>query len=140
MLFATHFMELVEVLDVYPNVVNLHLRVEHKTTSTGYKYLYKVEGGPNKEVGYGLNLARQMKFPESVMRPAQAVFDKLQEKQRQVRRAMHSVEDEKRKLHIQMLDQMEQGKKTIKDKENLGKFVKAVWASFQDKMQALSIS
>lgn len=137
--FATHFMDLVDVLDIYPNVVNLHLRVEHTPTSSGYKYLYKVESGPNKELGYGLNLARQMKYPQKVLVESQKIFDQLNAKQQQVQRITHSLEMEIRKVHIQMLDQMLQGHASVSDDENLKQFIQSVWHAFTDKLRAMTI-
>lgn len=54
--FATHFVQLAELLDGYPDVVNLHLSValENKRGGkAGYKFLYTVKDGSTTEEHYG---------------------------------------------------------------------------------------
>ena len=54
--FATHFLQLAQLLDGYPNVATLHLSValeEKRNSRSGYKYLYTVKDGSTAEENYG---------------------------------------------------------------------------------------
>ncbi|KAM3510919.1 hypothetical protein MY11210_005457 [Beauveria gryllotalpidicola] len=73
--FATHFLELARALANRPGVLNLHLATDCSISEDGVPHmtmLYKTERGPEKdEQNYGINLAKAIGFPDSIIRPAE---------------------------------------------------------------------
>ncbi|KAM3482271.1 hypothetical protein MY8738_004110 [Beauveria namnaoensis] len=73
--FATHFLELARALANRPGVLNLHLATDCSINEDGVPcmtMLYKTERGPEKdEQDYGINLAKAIGFPDSIIRPAE---------------------------------------------------------------------
>ncbi|EJP68096.1 MutS domain V [Beauveria bassiana ARSEF 2860] len=73
--FATHFLELARALANRPGVLNLHLATDCSVNEDGVPcmtMLYKTERGPEKdEQDYGINLAKAIGFPDSIIRPAE---------------------------------------------------------------------
>ncbi|KAM3506660.1 hypothetical protein MY10362_002249 [Beauveria mimosiformis] len=73
--FATHFLELARALANRPGVLNLHLATDCSISEDGVPHmtmLYKTARGPEKdEQDYGINLAKAMGFPDSIIRPAE---------------------------------------------------------------------
>ncbi|KAL6301010.1 muts domain V-domain-containing protein [Sparassis latifolia] len=81
--FATHFNELVTTLSRQPSVVNLHLSVQKTRQSSsnfGMAFQYKiVDGAPESQEHYGLELARLADLPTDVLGEAQRVAETLTE-------------------------------------------------------------
>ncbi|KAL1755189.1 muts domain V-domain-containing protein [Schizophyllum commune] len=79
--FATHFGELTTTLSRQPSVVNLHLSVQRSrrtTTNFGVTFQYRiVDGAPEDDSHYGLELARLADLPEDVLTEAKRVASQL---------------------------------------------------------------
>ena len=67
--FATHFQDLAKGLQIYPSVTALHLESSY-STAQGLCFSHKVKDGQNEMEDYGLRLASQMGFPETIMKNA----------------------------------------------------------------------
>ncbi|KAJ4485332.1 muts domain V-domain-containing protein [Lentinula aciculospora] len=83
--FATHFAELSTTLSRQPSVVNLHLAVQrtrHSESNFGLSFQYKiVDGAPEDNTHYGLELARLADLPGDVLTEASRVSKHLTELQ-----------------------------------------------------------
>ncbi|KAJ3820212.1 muts domain V-domain-containing protein [Lentinula raphanica] len=83
--FATHFAELSTTLSRQPSVVNLHLAVQRTSQSAsnfGMTFQYKiVDGAPEGNTHYGLELARLADLPSDVLTEASRVSKRLAELQ-----------------------------------------------------------
>ncbi|THV01237.1 hypothetical protein K435DRAFT_750386 [Dendrothele bispora CBS 962.96] len=79
--FATHFAELSTTLSRQPAVINLHLSVQRTRPSEsnfGMSFQYKiVDGPPEENTHYGLELARLADLPENVLAEATRVTSSL---------------------------------------------------------------
>ncbi|OAA76793.1 DNA mismatch repair protein MutS, C-terminal domain protein [Akanthomyces lecanii RCEF 1005] len=73
--FATHFLDLACVLANRPGVLNLHLASDCAISEDGVPHvtmLYKTERGPEQdEQDYGINLAKAMGLPQTIIREAE---------------------------------------------------------------------
>lgn len=73
--FATHFLDLARVLANRPGVLNLHLASDCAISDDGVPHvtmLYKTERGPERdEQDYGINLAKAIGLPQTVVRKAE---------------------------------------------------------------------
>ncbi|KAI9139759.1 DNA mismatch repair protein Msh4 [Paraphysoderma sedebokerense] len=78
--FATHFQELPVALEIFPNVVNLHLEVQVDTSESKLRYLYTLRDGRCEEEHYGLRLARSIKLPGGVIETAEEIAGWLTQK------------------------------------------------------------
>ncbi|KAF9074002.1 muts domain V-domain-containing protein [Rhodocollybia butyracea] len=83
--FATHFAELSVTLSRQPSVVNLHLAVQRTRQSEsnfGMIFQYKIiDGAPEDDDDYGLQLARLADLPSDVLTEANRVSNRLAELQ-----------------------------------------------------------
>jgi DNA mismatch repair protein MutS len=74
-LFATHYFELTQLAQRYPQAVNLHLSAaEHRN---GIVFLHAVRDGPASQ-SYGLQVARLAGIPASVIRSARSILAELE--------------------------------------------------------------
>jgi DNA mismatch repair protein MutS len=75
-LFATHYFELTQLAEEYPEVANVHLdAVEHKDKIV---FLHAVEEGPASQ-SYGIQVAQLAGVPAAVVRAAKKHLAKLEE-------------------------------------------------------------
>ncbi|KAI1790487.1 muts domain V-domain-containing protein, partial [Ganoderma leucocontextum] len=81
--FATHFNELTTTLSRQPSVINLHLSFQKSRPTAskfGITFYYKImDGAPEAQDHYGLDLARLADLPESVVSEARRVAEYLTE-------------------------------------------------------------
>ncbi|KAG0034942.1 MutS protein msh4 [Podila clonocystis] len=78
--FATHFQELAHTLEVYHNVVNMHLETEltrDDEQNPGLSFKYRVTQGFANEEHYGLLLAKAIQFPQDITDRAEQVSRQL---------------------------------------------------------------
>ncbi|KFH69849.1 hypothetical protein MVEG_04653 [Podila verticillata NRRL 6337] len=78
--FATHFQELAHTLEVYHNVVNMHLETELKRDdeqNPGLNFKYRVSQGFANEEHYGLLLAKAIQLPQDITDRADQVSHQL---------------------------------------------------------------
>ncbi|KAI9693834.1 MAG: MutS protein msh4 [Bathelium mastoideum] len=97
--FATHFRDLARILEERAGVINLHLQAE-MTRENEMTMLYKLAQGPVEEQHYGLNMARLMPLPPSVIEYAEKVAVHLQEQVRKRKRTSTAVLRERRRKLI----------------------------------------
>jgi len=64
-IFATHYMELLQLPSVYPTAQNYHMSVN--SDGEALVYLYKLAKGPCQLKSYGLFAAERMGFPKEVL-------------------------------------------------------------------------
>mmetsp|Transcript_42797 Transcript_42797/g.107121 ORF Transcript_42797/g.107121 Transcript_42797/m.107121 type:complete len:876 (+) Transcript_42797:142-2769(+) len=64
-IFATHYMELLQLPSVYPTAQNYHMSVN--SDGDDLVYLYKLAKGPCELKSYGLYAAERMGFPKEVL-------------------------------------------------------------------------
>ncbi|KAI7863458.1 muts domain V-domain-containing protein [Spinellus fusiger] len=78
--FSTHLHELSQIIDMYPNVVSLQLRVDmvEKNSACSMHYLYTVEDGHSSKYNYGLKTAELVGFPNEIMLRAYEIADQME--------------------------------------------------------------
>ncbi|KAJ3021758.1 MutS protein msh4 [Thoreauomyces humboldtii] len=75
---ATHYHELATVMEVYPNVVNLHLEVLATDGDAGVTCSYLVRDGIAGDVQYGLKLAKIAGFDDAIIARAEELSNAVQ--------------------------------------------------------------
>ncbi|RVD81059.1 uncharacterized protein DFL_008937 [Arthrobotrys flagrans] len=75
--FATHFRELGAVLSRRVGVISLHMQVEMKPDQNLTSMLYKIADGPATEKHYGINLARIIGLPLTIITRASEVSNTI---------------------------------------------------------------
>lgn len=92
--FATHFVELAQVLADRPGVLNLQLAAQNSTTSDGLPHitmLYKATSGTMDNMEhYGINLARAIGLPKSFTDKAEEVANDLRQRREANRQSSES--------------------------------------------------
>lgn len=73
-LFATHYHELTELAAVLPRLANLHIAVRERGHDV--IFLHRVEPGPSDR-SYGIHVARLAGLPDTVVRRAREILDRL---------------------------------------------------------------
>ncbi|KAI9254067.1 muts domain V-domain-containing protein [Sporodiniella umbellata] len=79
-LFATHLHPLTKTLIVYPNIVNLQLKVDIRTTETAccLDYQYKIgDGSLVTGHHYGIQTAQLLDLPQEILQTAQAIVKEV---------------------------------------------------------------
>ncbi|XP_027047285.1 mutS protein homolog 4-like [Pocillopora damicornis] len=79
--FATHFLELTTMDSLYPNVENLHLKIQKmfsaEAASEKITYTHVVSKGKTEEKHYGVQLAEFSTLPQSIIREAREISTEL---------------------------------------------------------------
>lgn len=70
-LLATHFSDLAQLADLYPQCRAWHFKVD--TSKQSMEYLWELEAGTSDDRHYGLALAEAVQVPEDVLERAKAV-------------------------------------------------------------------
>ncbi len=70
--FATHFTELTEMADIYPEVRNITVRIEER--SDGIVFLHKVSDGV-ADRSYGIDVAKLAGIPQSVLERSREILE-----------------------------------------------------------------
>ncbi|XP_039522600.1 mutS protein homolog 4 isoform X2 [Pimephales promelas] len=80
-LFATHFLELCQLENLYPNVENQHMQVQHVRGGDGRAenvvYTYQLTRGHSEERHYGIRAAEMTNLPPEVIQEAKAISAKI---------------------------------------------------------------
>lgn len=101
--FATHFLDLAQVLADRPGVLNLHLASKNTVAENGLPQvtmLYKIDQGPLKDTEhYGIALAQAVGLPKQITDMAREVASKL----RQTRAANQQQSVTRKLLHRRRL-------------------------------------
>jgi DNA mismatch repair protein MSH4 len=113
--FATHFIELAQVLADRPGVLNLHLASSCVTSDNGVPHitmLYKAKKGPeNDELNYGINLAKAIGLPLKFIQKAEEVSQDLRLKREANQRTSRAAQVlERRQLILSLYDALCQAK------------------------------
>lgn len=77
-LFATHYFELTELVNKYPNIKNIHF--EAKEYKDNIYFMHKAVNGAAKK-SYGIQVAKLAGIPKDVLNSAQQNLHKLENKQ-----------------------------------------------------------
>ncbi|KAL0083767.1 muts domain V-domain-containing protein [Phycomyces blakesleeanus] len=80
-LFSTHLHQLTTSLSIYPNVVNLQLKVDitDEMDKCAIHFLYTVEDGNTTKLHYGLKAAQLVGFPNNILARAHEISTKLED-------------------------------------------------------------
>ncbi|KHN94077.1 DNA mismatch repair protein MutS, C-terminal domain protein [Metarhizium album ARSEF 1941] len=142
--FATHFVELTQVLKDRPGVLNLQLASERSISDVGEPrlvMLYKAKSGvvdPNQH--YGIDLARAIGFPESFTKRAEEVANALRRRREANWRDSESQRlVARRKLVLSLHDALRQAYEHGSD-EALPGYLKHLQEDFITRMNDLEIS
>lgn len=136
--FATHFRDLARIMSERSGVVNLSLAVKLSHETSKMTMLYKVQEGHVQEKFYGLALARVLPFPPQVLEVAQKVSARLSKIAE--RRAVTSQvvgASRKRKLVLQLREQLLQASNGSIDGEELRQWLRRLQEDFTMAMAAL---
>ncbi|KAF6823373.1 DNA mismatch repair protein msh4 [Colletotrichum plurivorum] len=142
-MFATHFMELAEVLADRPGVLNTHLACHTSTTEDGLPKLtmtYKIQSGKAEQTLYGITLAKAIGFPKRFIEVAEYVARTLREqreKNRQSSEARRMLD--RRKLILNLHANLKQANESELDEPALASYLDRLREEFIERMEALQI-
>lgn len=139
--FATHFIELAQVLEDRPGVLNLHLETETTVTEDNIPkmtMLFKVGSGPVQEENYGIKLAKAIGFPEPFIEVAERVTNSLKE---QAERKKESSESRKlalrRKLVLNLRETLQHAYDSDMDEGSLTSYLRRLQSEFIARMEQI---
>ena len=147
--FVTHHRELARFMAEVPGVVNLHLQVDFDPashdddadgTGTGrMTMLYKVAEGPVAATLYGVEIAKAVEFPPSVIETAQHVSKVLTEKNEQRRKVSKAVIGaRRRKLMFALRETLQQARDGKMEGDALWAWLKKLQEEFIIRMTKLN--
>ena len=137
--FVTHFRDLAKILAERNGVVNLHLAVDNSEDDK-MEMLYRVSSGAVQDEHYGLKLARVMPLPPDVIEHAElvsATLDQAMRKKKSERASLGIVVARKRRLLLNLKEQLTQAKNGSMDDEDLTQWLKDLQREFVVRMSAL---
>ncbi|KAG6040892.1 hypothetical protein E4U41_006740 [Claviceps citrina] len=142
--FATHFVDLVHVLEDRPGVVSLHLASERRMSDAGVPrltMLYKaVQGTVDTTEHYGIELARSLGFPEEFTRRAEEVASDIRRRREQSRQSSEARNVlARRKLVLNLYETLKQAAEHGDDAILPG-YLKRLQEEFILRMNELSVS
>ncbi|KAG5947517.1 hypothetical protein E4U53_006413 [Claviceps sorghi] len=142
--FATHFVDLVRVLDDRPGVVSLHLASERRTSDDGVPQLamlYKATKGTlDTTEHYGIELARSIGFSEEFARRAEEVARDIRRRKEQNRQNSEARNvSARRKLVLNLYETLKQAAEHGDDAVLPG-YLKSLQEEFILRMSELSVS
>ncbi|KAK6213468.1 DNA mismatch repair protein [Colletotrichum tabaci] len=139
--FATHFTELADILADRPEVLNLHLVTQVSTTADDVPkmtMLYKVESGKNKEILYGITLAKAMGFPKRFLEVAEQVAVSLRQKRERNKQGSEARKMlNRRKLILNLHGQLRQASESELDEDSLRSYLIRLREEFILRMEAI---
>ncbi|CCF40531.1 DNA mismatch repair protein [Colletotrichum higginsianum] len=139
--FATHFTELADILADRPEVLNLHLVTQVSTTADDVPkmtMLYKVESGKNKELLYGISLAKAMGFPKRFLEVAEQVAVSLRQKRERNKQGSEARKMlNRRKLILNLHGQLRQASDSELDEDSLRSYLIRLREEFILRMEAI---
>ncbi|KAK6362814.1 MutS protein msh4 [Orbilia blumenaviensis] len=111
--FATHFRELGIALSRRPGVISLHMRVEMKPEENVTSMLYKIADGPSTEKHYGINLARIVGLPPTIIARAAEVSNAIaQNAELKKTTSKGHRKSERQRLILQLVEHLQQARQS----------------------------
>ncbi|KAF3940245.1 hypothetical protein ABW19_dt0207615 [Dactylella cylindrospora] len=136
--FATHFRELGAVLSGKPGVISLHMRVDIREEQNITSMLYKIADGPTMEKHYGINLARIIGLPSTIIDRASEVSSVIaaNAEQRKVSSKGY-IKLQRQKLILQLVEHLQQARSSQMTDQALRRWLAKLQDDFVDKMTEL---
>ena len=128
-LFVTHFSELAELLEMYPNVVNLHLS---SAGDGGPGDAFKLNPGFNTSSMYGIELAAKFGFPKKVIDEATSISHRLAEEDKPVRDLVDSIRQKYGYTAIKFVNHLKQLRRQKLPEEDLIRYLVKLKKQFSE--------
>lgn len=113
--FVTHYYELAQLLELFPNVVNLHLETS----------AFTVEPGFSTDDQYGIDLAEKIRFPRSIIDNSRVISTYCHNKQRNIRQIIKRKKNSKSHIAVKLVGHLRHLKASGDiDMDDLIKFIK----------------
>lgn len=136
--FVTHFRDLPRILAERAGVVNLHLAVDIAPDLSRMKMRYKIAEGYEEQKFYGLALAKLVSLPRQVTEVAREVSQYLNQRNEMRKSNARTVAVAKRrKLVLQLKEQLEQAWRSEIDDDALHDWLKKLQEEFTIRMSAI---
>lgn len=88
-LFATHYHELIDLSDIYPNITNKHISVYEDKENDDIVFLRKIkDGGANKS--YGIAVAKLAGLPVEVITRANEILQNIENKDIEIQKNLYN--------------------------------------------------
>ncbi|XP_057289940.1 mutS protein homolog 4-like isoform X2 [Hydractinia symbiolongicarpus] len=136
--FATHFMEICDLENIYPNVENYHLAVQRVFNRDEAKekisFSHVLVKGRTEEKHYGLELAEMTNLPEEVLTTAREAVEKIKEARKVNQGTLKLTKREKAtfKLGTRLL---QAAKNSRLDDETLRFYLKGLKTQYENEIQ-----
>jgi DNA mismatch repair protein MSH4 len=136
--FATHFQDLVSILQVKPGVMSLHMSVSMAPDASRMTMHYRLAEGAVTNNHYGLAFARVFPFPPDMIEKAEQV-SKILEERVHARKKTSSIviTQRKRKLLLTLKEHLEQAKDGCLEGEALRSWLIRLQEEFVNRMTAI---
>ncbi|EGX51074.1 hypothetical protein AOL_s00054g810 [Orbilia oligospora ATCC 24927] len=109
--FATHFRELGAVLSRRAGVISLHMQVEIRPDQNLTSMLYKIADGPATEKHYGINLAKIIGLPSTIITRASEVSNTIAQNAELKRMTSKGYrKSERQRLILQLVEHLKQAR------------------------------
>ncbi|KAF3140246.1 MutS protein msh4 [Orbilia oligospora] len=109
--FATHFRELGAVLSRRAGVISLHMQVEMRPDQNLTSMLYKIADGPATEKHYGINLAKIIGLPSTIITRASEVSNTIAQNAELKRMTSKGYrKSERQRLILQLVEHLQQAR------------------------------
>ncbi|TGJ70805.1 MutS protein msh4 [Orbilia oligospora] len=109
--FATHFRELGAVLSRRAGVISLHMQVEMRPDQNLTSMLYKIADGPATEKHYGINLAKIIGLPSTIITRASEVSNTIAQNAELKRMTSKGYrKSERQRLVLQLVEHLQQAR------------------------------
>jgi DNA mismatch repair protein MSH4 len=136
--FATHFQDLVSILQARPGVMSLHMSVSMAPDASSMTMHYRLAEGAVKNCHYGLAFARVFPFPRSMIKKAELVSKVLQERVHARKKTSSIViTQRKRKLLLGLKEHLEQARDGCLEGEALRSWLMRLQEEFVNRMTAI---
>ncbi|KAK6344025.1 MutS protein msh4 [Orbilia brochopaga] len=136
--FATHFRELGAVLAHKSGAITLHMEVEMREEQNMTSMLYKIADGPAAEQHYGINLARIVGLPLSIIQRASEVSTVIAQKAEQRKVSSKGyIEAQRQKTVFQLIEHLHQARNSSMTDQALRRWLTRLQQDFSERMDAL---
>ncbi|ROW00008.1 hypothetical protein VPNG_08330 [Cytospora leucostoma] len=139
--FATHFIELAQILQDRPGVLNLHLTTETSIADDDIPkltMLYKIGSGPVEDETYGIKLARAVGFPARFLNVAEGVTNFLRRQAEMKKQGSESRKlARRRRLVLNLQEMLQQVSNTDMKEEALRNYLRQLQSEFITRMEEI---